>query len=421
MNLNIYDIIKKDRIKTKKKMTKSVENFFNYIRTNTKVFIFILFGLVLAGSGLIVSADQFTTQINNLQAQNSQNQANINSLQLQSASYQDAISNLQSQITAIQSAIASSEAEQTQVENNIAANQLKLNQEKQILGDDIKTMYLNSQMSTIEELATSKNLSDFVNAQVYRTAVQNQVQSILNQVTTLEKQLEAQKIQVAQLLQTQQSQQAQLNASESQQQQLLNYNQNQINQYNQQIASNQSKIATLRAEQAALNEQNSSYISPPSGGYGGNCATPNYPIGGTYYYSGPMSSSPNGGYPMNWCNAYMDSITTAGGFPSRECTSFAYWYFTVVEGNSGFYVTGNANQWWYTANRPVDRTPTVGSIMVDPNGYYGHVGIVIAVPGQTYDGRVVPSGYIDTISMNDDWNGHFFAMQRPYSGFYFIH
>ncbi len=62
-----------------------------------------------------------------------------------------------------------------------------------------------------------------------------------------------------------------------------------------------------------------------------------------------------------------------------------------------------------------------GSIAVDPNGPWGHVMIVIATPGQTYDGRVVPVGKIDTISMNDDWYGHFFAMQRSYYGFYFIH
>ncbi len=421
MLLNSYDIIKKLNKKQKISMFKKVKNLISSGILSKKSLILTSLGVLIVGSTIFVSADQFTSQINSLQAQNAQNQATVNSLQLQSGSYQDAINNLQSQIAAIQAAIVASQNQQAQITQQIAANQIKLNQEKQVLADDIKTMYLNSQMSTIEELATSKSLSDFVDAQVYRTAVQNQVQTILNQVTTLEKQLESQKIQVGQLLQTQEAQQNQLNSSEQQQQQLLAYSQSQISQYNQQIAANQNKIIQLRAEQAALNERNASYITPPSGGYGGYCATPNYPIGGTYYYSGSMTYSPNGGYPMSWCNASMDSLTVAGGFPNRECTSFAYWYFTVVEGNSGFYVTGNANQWWYTANRPVDRTPAVGSIAVDPSGYYGHVMIVIATPGQTYDGRVVPAGYIDTISMNDDWYGHFFAMQRPYSGFYFIH
>ena len=421
MILKLCDIIVLLYKKQKSIMSKKYKQLFKLRSFSKKTIILTALSGLVVGSTIFVSADQFTSQINSLQAQNAQTQATVDSLQLQSTSYQDAIGQLQSQITAIQAAITASQNEQAQLDQEIASNQIKLDQEKQVLSDDIKTMYLNSQMSTIEELATSKSLSDFVDAQVYRTAVQNQVQTILNQVTSLEKQLQTQKLQVSQLLQTQEAQQNQLNNSEVQQQQLLSYNQSQISQYNQQIATNQNKIIQLRAEQAALNERNASYITPPSGGYGGNCATPNYPIGGTYYYSGSMTYSPNGGYPMSWCNSAMDSLTVAGGFPNRECTSFAYWYFTTVEGNSGFYVTGNANQWWYTANRPVDRTPAVGSIAVDASGYYGHVMIVIAVPGQTYDGSVVPAGYIDTISMNDDWYGHFFAMQRPYSGFYFIH
>jgi hypothetical protein len=69
----------------------------------------------------------------------------------------------------------------------------------------------------------------------------------------------------------------------------------------------------------------------------------------------------------------------------------------------------------------VDQNPADGSIAVDPAGTYGHVMIVVATPGQNYGGNVVPAGYIDTISMNDDWHGDFFSLQRPYAGFYFIH
>ncbi len=422
----IFCSIMKDVNKKIKTMFK-FKKFIYRSLTSVKGVALISLGLMVIG-GTVARAD-FTSQINNLQNQNVSNQAAINSLQLQATSYQNAISQLQTQIADISNAISANQAKQVEIQQEIQAGQLKLSQEKQILSADIESMYVNSQMTTIEELATSQNLSDFVDAQVYRSAVQTQVQNILTQVMQQENQLSTQKNQVNQLLQTQQAQQNQLASNQQQQQSLLSYNQTQQAQYNQQIANNQSKIATLEAEQAALNERNASAIAPPSGGFGGNCATPNYPIGGSYYYSGPMANSPNGGYPMAWCNAPQDSLTTAGNFPSRECTSFAYWYFTAIEGHSNFQVTGNANQWWYTANRPVDQTPAVGSIAVDPNGYYGHVMIVIADPGQTYDGRLVPPGEIDTISMNDDWHGHFFAMQRPYqfspssglTNFYFIH
>jgi peptidoglycan DL-endopeptidase CwlO len=378
--------------------------------------------LLVVGTSVGMVHASIQSQINTLNNQNAEKQSAVNSLQLQATSYQDAINKLQAQIGAIQGAIAASEAKQSQLQTKITADQQEINQQKQVLGEDLKAMYVNGGMTTIEMLATSKNLSDFVNAETYDSAVQNKIQNTLNQITALQNQLEDQKNQVQQLLQTQQAQQNQLASDQAQQNHLLSLNQNQQADYNNQIKANQSKISSLEAEQAAINEDGSSAITlPASGGVGGNCATPNYAIGGTYYYSGPESSAPNGGYPMPWCNAAQDSTTTYGGFPNRECTSFAYWYFTTEEGHNGFSVTGNADQWWYTANRPVDLTPVDGSIAVDPSGPYGHVMIVVATPGQTYGGGTVPNGKIDTISMNDDYSGHFFAMQRPYSGFYFIH
>jgi hypothetical protein len=50
-------------------------------------------------------------------------------------------------------------------------------------------------------------------------------------------------------------------------------------------------------------------------------------------------------------------------------------------------------------------------------GYYGHVVIVLALPGTTYEGSLpntaaakgtsVPSGYVLVMSMNEDEAGHF--------------
>ncbi|HUD10298.1 MAG TPA: CHAP domain-containing protein [Candidatus Saccharimonadales bacterium] len=365
----------------------------------------------------IVGADSIQDQINALSNQNVQTQSSVNSLQLQATSYQNAISTLQTQISAIQGAIAASQAQQDQLQTQIQADQVELNQQKQILGDDIKTMYVAGQMSMLEELASSKNLSDFVNAETYRNAVQGKVQTSLTEISQLENQLTDQKDQVDQLLAVQQTQNNQLTSDQAQQQQLLSYNQGQQDQYNQQIQANQSQISALEAQQVAINESGISSISPPAGGgVGGACGTP------SPWYTGPSSSAPTGGYPQNWCNASQDSLTTYGGFPNRECTSFAFWYFTTQEsGHTGFYVTGNANQWAFTANRPVDHTPADGAIAVDTSGPFGHVMIVVAIPGESYGGSTVPAGEIDTISMNDDYNGHFFALQRSSAGFYYIH
>jgi peptidoglycan hydrolase CwlO-like protein len=400
----------------KKKKQQQSTLFHRLIKAPALVVVAALFGVCIVATP-IVAAQSIQQQINDLSNQNSQTQSTVNSLQLQASSYQDAVSKLQTQISAIQGAIAASQSQEASLQQQILQAQADLNQQKQILGSDIKAMYVGGQMTTVEELATSKNLSDFVNAETYRNAVQSEVQNTLVKISQLQNQLQDQKSQVEQLLQTQQLQNSQLSSDEQQQQGLLSYNQTQQSQYDQQIQANKSQISGLEAEQAAINERNTSSITlPASGGTGGRCATP------SPWYTGSNSTSPNGSYPTTWCNANQDSLTTSGGFPNRECTSFAFWYFTTQEsGHSGFFVTGNANQWNLTANRPVDQTPADGAIAVDTSGPYGHVMIVIATPGEVYGGSTVPAGEIDTISMNDDYAGHFFALQRSLSGFYFIH
>jgi hypothetical protein len=127
---------------------------------------------------------------------------------------------------------------------------------------------------------------------------------------------------------------------------------------------------------------------------------------------------------MVWCNAPQDSIPTipySSDPINRECTSFAYWYFTSVEGRS-LHVTGDAKDWAFTANRPVDQTPEVGSIGISTAGAFGHAMIILATPGQNYPGYgAVPSGYVLTMSMNYDYYGHFHYDLRSTGSLYYIH
>ena len=132
------------------------------------------------------------------------------------------------------------------------------------------------------------------------------------------------------------------------------------------------------------------------------------------------NGSGNGGYPMEWCDARMDTIRTVSYSSdriNRQCTSYAYWYFTAVKGHTDFHVTGNAKFWATTSNYPTHATPAVGAIAVSTRGYYGHVAIVQALAGQTYDGKVVPEGYVLVSEMNYDWQGHFRYSYSPVNKF----
>ena len=375
----------------------------------------------------IVRAQSIQSQINALNNQNSQVQSNLNNLQLQASSYQSAINQLQTQIADIQAAISASQTKQAQLQQAILQDQADIAHQKQVMGQDIKAMYLAGQMTTIEELATSKNLSAFVDAQTYRNAVESKIQDTLNQITQLEAQQQEQQKQVQVLLEAQQAQNTQLTADQQQQSNLLSMNQAQQSQYTQQLQANNAQIDQLRAEQAAANASIAGSVripGIPSDGAGGACD-----IG-----------QGNGGYPMNWCNAPQDAITDSNGFPNRECTSFAYWYFTSQEGQSGFQVSGNAGWWWETSSYPIttwNSSVVPGALGIEPSsslqapvpslhgGYYGHVMIVLALPGTTYDGHfphtaaaagiTVPQGDVLVMSMNEDEAGHFMYNFWPVS------
>jgi hypothetical protein len=128
----------------------------------------------------------------------------------------------------------------------------------------------------------------------------------------------------------------------------------------------------------------------------------------------------NGAYPAVWCNAPMDTLPTVAYTSdriNRECTSYAYWYFTSIEGHSDFHVTGDAKYWANTTNYPVHSTPAIGAIAVENAGAYGHVAIVHALPGQDYAGQIVPAGNVLVSEMNYDWQGHFRYSFSPISKF----
>jgi hypothetical protein len=168
-------------------------------------------------------------------------------------------------------------------------------------------------------------------------------------------------------------------------------------------------ITQLRLQQSTLIQSNTQNVSvtpttPLASGVGGACD----------------AGDGNGGYPMSWCNAPMDTVATLpfNNDPiNRECTSYAYWYFTVIEGHTDFRAYGNAKYWASSSNFPTESSPTVGSIAVETAGAYGHVAIVRALPGEEYAGQIVPSGYVLVSEMNYDWNGHFRYSYSPLNKF----
>lgn len=328
----------------------------------------IVFVLVLASAATIVAkarADQFDEKIAQLQEQNSHAQQLINGFLSQAKDYQDAINKLQTQINSLQTSIDTNLNKQVALKQQIADAQVKLDHEKEVLSESIRAMYVQGQISTLEMLASSQNLSDFIDKQVYQGSVQEKIKQTLDQITALKLELQKENNQVEALLKDLQNQQSQLQASKDKQAQLLAYNQGQQAAFNQQISSNQGKIAELRRQQIIVNGQ---------------------------YNIGNFKGDPNnGGYPSQWARAPQDSLIDDWGMFNRECVSYTAYkvHQDYLAGKNRHDMPywggiGNANQWDDNARAyriAVDYNPTPGSIAISNAGAYGHAMYVQYVNG----------------------------------------
>jgi septal ring factor EnvC (AmiA/AmiB activator) len=218
-----------------------------------------------------LSNEEIQSQINALNADKSQKQQSVDTLLLEAKGYEDAIATLQAQINDLQSKINENLALQAKVQAEIVKNQQELEKQKHVLGEDIKSMYVDGRPSSLEMLASSSNLSDFVDKEVYRTSVQNKIQEALKKIAKLQSQLKEQEAQVSQLLSSQKAQQDQIAQNRARQNELLSYNQSQRDAFNKEIKASQSKIDELQRLQAALNARGSSKVFITGDERGGAC------------------------------------------------------------------------------------------------------------------------------------------------------
>ena len=338
----------------------------------------------------MVRADQFDEQIKQIQADSSNKQAAVNQLQAQADSYQDAINKLQQQISAIQAQIRENEAKRDDLQKQIDAAEVELAKQKKLLGENIKTMYVEGEISTLEMLASSKDLSEFLDKQQYRSAVQDKIKATLDKINALKQQLKDQKTQIEQLLANQQDMNNQLNSNQAEQNRLLSLTVDQQNAYTAQIKANSSQISALRAQQAAANRK----------------------LGGSAEAGDPG----RGGYPNYLYSAAQDSLVDPWGMYNRECVSYTAWKVYQAYGHMPYWGGhGNANQWPASAQAdgiPTSSTPKAGAVAISMAGYYGHAMWVEAV---------YSNGYIRVSQMNYDLAGHYSEMTINGAGLTYIY
>lgn len=367
----MFAIIKGYKSKNKNKILQKMRFIQNKLQSNnvantrrSAALLGIVSLFILAAVATpFVHAQTIQQQIDSLNADNGQKQAAQGQLGAEAAGLSDTIAKLQDQISVLQSRINDNETKMADLKGQIAAAEAELARQRDLLGQTIRAMYLEGEITTVEMLATSKDLSDYFDKQQYRESVNSKIKTTLDKITKLKLDLNTQKETVEKLLAEQKGLQSQLASQRAENSRLLSLNQAQQGELDSQIKANSSKVAELRRQQAAENARHG---------------------------SGVIAGDPSkGGYPAKWANAPQDSVLDSWGMFNRECVSYTAWRVASSGRDMPYWGgRGNANQWPdNTSNK--SKTPHVGDVAIAYWGPYGHAMYVEAING----GRIYVSQY----------------------------
>lgn len=323
-------------------------------------------------------ADPWDNQINALRAQAEQYQAQANELRARGDTLQNRLDQINAQIGALQAQIQANQAKRDQLQAKIAENQEKLARAQDALGDILANLYVDDSVSAVELLASSQNISEFVDKQEYRTAVKEQLGSLIIDVKKIKAKLESDKKEVDDILAELNRQNDQMSAIQADQQSLVNQTRGEEAAYQQLVSDARNSMAAVRAQQQA-------YYASLGGGAGSGV------VGSFQYWGlspGNGAGGCSGGYP--YC-APQDSMVDPWNLYNRECVSYVAWALGSRFGKSvqPWHGDGNAYEWpssaprWSGAWRVYDPQP--GDVVVLPRsgGFapIGHVMIVESASG----------------------------------------
>ena len=348
----------------------------------------VAMSVLLAGSGIFGLASHVLARDYDAEIQAKQQEAdNYNSeasrLGEMADSLQSELDKINGQIVAIQAQIADSQKKINNLNTQIKKNEAAIKQNRKAMGQILADLYVDDQISPLEMLASSKNISDYIDKQEQRSSLKSSLNDKIKEIKSLQKKLEENKKAAQNTLRDQESQRNAMAAKQSERAKLIADTKNDQNNYAALAQKRNSEVAKLREEQravimAALAAQN----------------------GGSSIGAVPPASPGSGGYPAVWRNAPLDAYVDNWGLFTRECVSYAAWKVA----STGRYVphfggAGHAYQWPSTVARygiQSGSTPKAGSVAVWEIGTYGHVMYVEAVHG---DGSLTVSDY------NLKWDG----------------
>ena len=307
--------------------------------------------MIIVISATPAAADQFDDQINSLQSQIGQQQSQLAALAQQADTLSNKLASINAQVAAVTAQLQETQLQLNATNSQIDALNQKMAQEKDFLGQNIKTMYLQSGTSSLEVLVSSKNMSDYFNKQEYLDNVRGKIVSTLADLNATKTELDAKQKQLSDLTTQQKTQQLALQTQQANAQQLLADTQGQEANYQALVSQTNQKLqAVVAARAAAIRASGVNFSS-------GGC----------------------GGYPAKWCGAAQDSLVDTWAFYNRECVSYVAWKRWVLNMTPQPNYWGNAADWYRYVDSYTAHSGDIAVWGAYANAYIGEAGHVAFV------------------------------------------
>lgn len=347
--------------------------------------VFLVGAVVIAGP---VKADQLQQQIDALRSKVRETQNQAAQKAAEANTLKGKLASIDAEIFAAQTALNLTGSEIRNTQAQIDQANRDLDRQRAILKDNLRLVYKQGEISPLELIASSKNLSDFVAQSQYLNAIKNKINQNLRKIDELKGELNAKQGQLNALAQQQKTTYDQIAARRAEQASILARTQGEEANYRKVAEEDNKKIAELKRQQAAIIAAQSSNVS-----YGGT-----------------------GGYPWANVNPFPSFVVDSWGMYARQCVSYTAWRIASSGRSMPYWGgRGNANQWDDNARAagiPVDTTPRVGSIAVINSGTYGHV---------MYVERINGNGTIRVSQYNAAFDGRYSEADVTTAGLVFIH
>lgn len=338
------------------------------------------------------TADEIGAEIQQLQSQIEKAQKQAGELRAKSQSLQAELDTVAAQRTVIESQIKATRAQLEKLQIEIRETEKNIEKNRKILGTLLAKMSVEDELSPIERIAGSQNISTALDNFEYQSAAKNKLVERVNLIKEQKKALEVKKNQISANLEVQKNQESELAAKIAEQNRLIEITKSEEAEYNKYAEERNSRKAQLQQEQQRVIEEAARRAAQQAARNGGGASVSTVPIGGTSTYDQTWGKGcwvgadlySHGGPNGNGLDDY--------GYGCGQCVSYTAFKLQQVFGIKALW-WGNANMWPANARArgyATGRTPKVNSIGVISSGVYGHV---VWVEGINANGTINISQY----------------------------